>query len=107
MILYLNIIVLKKEIDKLKEKKLVRIHHILLYLLKIKRALEETNDSDILEALKEVEKLLRDNYDLLIEYFRVFAEEYFYEKSREMFLKDMFITLYHLSGDGRFLKPFF
>ena len=107
MILYLNIIVLKKEIDKLKEKKLVRIHHILLYLLKIKRALEETNDSDILEALKEVEKLLRDNYDLLIEYFRVFAEEYFYEKSREMFLKDMFITLYHLSGDGRFLKPLF
>jgi hypothetical protein len=105
MILDLNIIELKKEIDKLKEKKLVRIHHILLYLLNIKRALEETNDSDILEALKEVEKLLRDNCDLLIKYFRVFAEEYFYEKSREMFLKDMFNTLYHLTGDGRFLKP--
>jgi hypothetical protein len=104
-ILYLNVVGLRKEIDKIKNKKLVRIHHILLYLLNIKRALEETNDNDVLETLKQVEELIRDNYDLLIKYFRVFAKEYFYEKSREMFLKDMFNTLYNLTGDGRFLKP--
>jgi hypothetical protein len=105
MILDLNIMELKEEIDKIKNKKVVRIHHILLYILNIKRTLEETNDSDILEALKQVEELIRDNYDLLIKYFRVYAEEYFYEKSREMFIKDIFNTLYHLTGDGRFLRP--
>jgi hypothetical protein len=105
MILYLNVVGLRKEIDKIKRRKLVRIHHILLYFLNIKRTLEETNDNDVLQSLKQLEELIRDNCNLLIKYFRFYAKGYFFEDVRKLFLKDMFITLYRLSGDARFLRP--